>query len=96
MRAAGGEQAGEHESGHSTGRPGPAAPASQPHTHAANSTISGSGRRHWPQRLIGQSACGPARLKDTVDLNSVRGDLAGVVSQVLEPAHVSVWVSERG
>ena len=37
-----------------------------------------------------------ARLKDTVDLNSVRGDLAGAVSQALEPAHVSVWVSERG
>jgi hypothetical protein len=37
-----------------------------------------------------------ARLKDTVDLNSVRDDLAGVVSHALEPAHISVWVSERG
>jgi hypothetical protein len=37
-----------------------------------------------------------ARLKDTVDLNSVRGDLAGVVHQALEPAHVSVWINERG
>ena len=34
-----------------------------------------------------------ARLKDAVDLDSVRNDLAGVVRQTLEPAHVSVWVS---
>jgi hypothetical protein len=37
-----------------------------------------------------------ARLKDTVDMDSVRDDLAGVVYQVLEPAHVSVWISQRG
>jgi hypothetical protein len=36
-----------------------------------------------------------ARLKDTVDLNSVREDLAGVVDRALEPAHVSVWINER-
>ena len=36
-----------------------------------------------------------ARLKDAVDLDSVRGDLAGVVHQALEPAHVSVWISHR-
>jgi hypothetical protein len=36
-----------------------------------------------------------ARLKDAVDLDSVRGDLAGVVHQALEPAHVSVWISQR-
>ncbi|HEY6314293.1 MAG TPA: hypothetical protein VIY52_26340 [Streptosporangiaceae bacterium] len=36
-----------------------------------------------------------ARLKDAVDLDSVRDDLAGVVSQTLEPAHVSVWISHR-
>jgi hypothetical protein len=36
-----------------------------------------------------------ARLKDAVDLDSVRDDLAGVVHQALEPAHVSVWVSQR-
>ena len=34
-----------------------------------------------------------ARLKDAVDLDSVRDDLAGVVQQALEPAHLSVWVS---
>jgi hypothetical protein len=34
-----------------------------------------------------------ARLKDTVDLDSVRDDLATVVDQALEPAHMSVWIS---
>ena len=32
-----------------------------------------------------------AHLKDAVDLDSVRDDLARVVAQALEPAHVSVW-----
>jgi hypothetical protein len=36
-----------------------------------------------------------AHLKDAVDLDSVRDDLASVVHRVLEPAHVSVWMSER-
>jgi hypothetical protein len=36
------------------------------------------------------------RLKDAVDLDTVRTDLAGVVQRTLEPAHVSVWVSRRG
>jgi hypothetical protein len=37
-----------------------------------------------------------ARLMDTVDLPSVRGDLAAVVDQGLEPAHLFVWINERG
>ncbi len=37
-----------------------------------------------------------ARLKDAVDLDSVRDDLAGVVNQALEPAHISVWITPRG
>jgi len=37
-----------------------------------------------------------ARLKDEVDLDSIRDDLAGAVQQALEPAHVSVWINERG
>ena len=37
-----------------------------------------------------------ARLKDTVDLDTVRDDLAGAVHQALEPAQVCVWISERG
>ena len=36
-----------------------------------------------------------ARLKDAVDLDSVRDDLASVVHQALEPAQVSVWISQR-
>jgi len=37
-----------------------------------------------------------ARLKDTVDLDSVRDELAVVVQQTLEPAHISVWVRRQG
>jgi hypothetical protein len=37
-----------------------------------------------------------ARLKDAVDLDSVREDLATVVQRALEPAHISVWMNERG
>ena len=33
-----------------------------------------------------------ARLKDAVDLDAVRDDLASVVQAALEPGHVSVWV----
>ena len=36
-----------------------------------------------------------ARLKDAVDLDAVRDDLANVVRQALEPAHVSLWISQR-
>jgi hypothetical protein len=36
-----------------------------------------------------------ARLKDAVDLDAVQADLASVVHQALEPAHVSVWMSQR-
>jgi hypothetical protein len=36
-----------------------------------------------------------ARLKDAVDLDTIRDDLARVVQQALEPAHISVWVSRR-
>jgi HD superfamily phosphohydrolase YqeK len=37
-----------------------------------------------------------ARLKDEVDLDSVRADLAGVVTTTPEPAHLSVWLRDRG
>jgi len=36
-----------------------------------------------------------ARLKDATDLDAVRHDLASVVQHVLEPAHVSLWISQR-
>ena len=37
-----------------------------------------------------------ARLQDAVDLDAVQDELAGVVHQALEPAHVSLWINERG
>ena len=37
-----------------------------------------------------------SRLKDAVDLDSVREDLATVVQKALEPAQISVWMNERG
>jgi hypothetical protein len=37
-----------------------------------------------------------ARLKDAVDLDSARDDLAATVEKALEPAHVSVWISQQG
>ena len=37
-----------------------------------------------------------ARLQDAVDLDAVQDDLAGVVHRALEPAHVSVWIRQRG
>ena len=51
-------------------------------------------RKTVRQRLAAARKGKAARLKDAVDLDSVRDDLAGVVQQVLEPAHVSVWVSQ--
>ena len=35
-----------------------------------------------------------ARLKDAVDLDAVRDDLASVVRAALEPAHISIWTSQ--
>jgi uncharacterized membrane-anchored protein len=37
-----------------------------------------------------------ARLKESVDLDSIREDLAGTVRQALEPVHISVWMNEGG
>ena len=37
-----------------------------------------------------------ARLKDAVDLNSVRDDLASVVTNALKPDHVRVWTRTPG
>jgi hypothetical protein len=36
-----------------------------------------------------------ARLKDAVDLDTVRADLASVVHTALEPAHVTVWTKDH-
>ena len=46
--------------------------------------------------MLKVQAAGPAaRLTDTVELDSVQGDLASVVAKAVEPAHVSVRVSGR-
>ena len=37
-----------------------------------------------------------SQLKDAADLDSIRENLAAVVQKALEPAHISVWVNERG
>ena len=36
-----------------------------------------------------------ARLKDAVDLDMIRADLAGVVNRALEPTHVLVWTARE-
>jgi hypothetical protein len=48
--------------------------------------------RYDADRIVAAFA---ARLKDEVDLDSIRDDLDGVVHRALEPAHVSVWISRR-
>jgi len=49
--------------------------------------------RYDADRIIAGFA---ARLKDAVDLDAVRADLAGSVQQTLEPAHISVWIRPGG
>jgi hypothetical protein len=36
-----------------------------------------------------------ARLKDAMDLDTVRDDLTGVIRQTLEPTNVSVWLNRH-
>ncbi len=48
-------------------------------------------RYNADQTVAAFAAC----LKDAVDLDAIRADLAGAVHQALEPAHVSVWISRR-
>ena len=49
--------------------------------------------RYDADRIIAGFA---ARLKDAVDLDAVRADLASSVQQTLEPAHISVWIRAEG
>jgi hypothetical protein len=46
--------------------------------------------RYDADRMVGAFS---ARLKDAVDLDTVRDDLLGAVHHALEPAHVSVWIA---
>ena len=50
-------------------------------------------RAHYNAELT--VAAFASRLKDAIDLNSVREDLATVVQKALEPAHILVWMNER-
>jgi len=36
-----------------------------------------------------------SKLKDAVDLDSVREDLVSAVQKALEPARISLWMNER-
>jgi hypothetical protein len=47
-------------------------------------------------RLVRSVSSRGCPLKDAVDLDSVQADLANVVNQVLEPAHISVWTNQQG
>jgi hypothetical protein len=49
--------------------------------------------RYDAERTVDAFAAG---LQGAVDLDSVRDGLVGVVDRALEPAHVSVWVRDRG
>ncbi len=35
------------------------------------------------------------RLRQTIDLDTIRGDLVGVVHEAFQPGHVSVWLPVR-
>ncbi len=64
--------------------------------------------RRWVQRAVDRRfnrarydadrtvAAFAASLQDAVNLDAVRNDLVGTVQQALEPAHVSVWISQHG
>jgi uncharacterized membrane protein len=64
--------------------------------------------RRWVQRAIDRRfnrarynaeavvAAFTSRLRQTVDLDAVRGDLVGVVHDAFQPAHVSVWLTGLG
>jgi hypothetical protein len=47
----------------------------------------------WRDCAVQTVAAFAARLKDAVDLDTVREDLARVIEAALEPAHVSMWTS---
>jgi hypothetical protein len=83
-------------------------PAGRWHSSSPGSAAAGSGAVTLSERTLDRRfnrarydadqtvTAFSARLKDVVDLDSVRDDLAGVVQRTLEPSHLSVWVSRPG
>ena len=51
-------------------------------------------RAHYDAEAI--VAAFSARLRRTIDLDTIRGDLVGVVHEAFQPAHVSVWLPGTG
>jgi hypothetical protein len=49
--------------------------------------------RHNAEAVV---AAFTARMRGTVDLDTVQGDLVNAVHQAFEPAHVSVWLMPAG
>jgi hypothetical protein len=49
--------------------------------------------RYDADRIVGAFAAG---LQGAVDLTALTDSLAGTVQQALEPAHLSIWVKDRG
>jgi hypothetical protein len=47
-------------------------------------------------RRRGHRAAFTGRLRKTIDLDTVSGDLAGVVHEAFQPAHVSMWLPRPG
>jgi hypothetical protein len=60
----------------------------------ASLSRAGAGRRSALASPVTAAILGT--LQDAVELDAIRADLLAVVDQVLEPASVSVWMSERG
>ncbi len=51
-------------------------------------------RAHYDTEAIVAAFSG--RLRRTIDLDTIRGDLAGVVHEAFQPTHVSVWLPGTG
>jgi hypothetical protein len=77
--------------------PGTATAWRAPHgrgTASSRARLAVAGRRSALASPVTAAILGT--LQDAVELDAIRADLLAVVDQVLEPASVSVWMSERG